>query len=91
MRFQGRIAAITTETMLRWGELVGQLEGVARPAPELREAVRPAFLAKYRWDIATDPEYDTVIQVRPTKVLAWGSHGDGRWRLDDPNRGGPHA
>jgi tRNA(fMet)-specific endonuclease VapC len=26
LRFQGRIAPITTETMLRWGELVGRLE-----------------------------------------------------------------
>ncbi len=67
------------------------IEGSARLAPELRAAVRPAFLAKYDWDIAADAEYDTVIQVRPTKVMAWGSHGDGRWRLDGAGQGGDHA
>jgi hypothetical protein len=39
------------------------VEGVAHPAAEMREALRPLFLAKYDWDIATDAEYDDVIQV----------------------------
>jgi hypothetical protein len=57
------------------------LEGTARPAPELRVALRPLFLAKYDWDIGHDAAYDEVIEVTPRKVLAWGSHGEGRWNL----------
>jgi len=60
------------------------IEGVARPAAEMREALRPLFLAKYAWDIATDAEYDDVIQVTPRKISAWGSHGEGRWLVEAP-------
>ncbi|HAJ36843.1 MAG TPA: hypothetical protein DCL15_14265 [Chloroflexi bacterium] len=60
------------------------VEGVARPAAEMRDALRPLFQAKYDWDIATDAEYDDVIQVRPRKVMAWGSHGEGRWIVEAP-------
>ena len=55
------------------------VDGVARPAPELCAALRPLFLAKFNWDIITDADYDTVIEVTPRKVMAWGSHGEGRW------------
>lgn len=57
------------------------VEGVAHPAAAMRDALRPLFLAKYNWDIATDAEYDDVIQVAPRKVIAWGSHGEGCWRV----------
>ena len=71
------------------------IEGVARPAPERREALRPLFQAKFNWDIATDADYDTVIEVTPRKVMAWGSHGEGRWLLHggdgDDQRGQPHG
>lgn len=60
------------------------VEGVARPAPEMRDALRPLFHAKYDWDIATDAEYDEVIQVTPRKVMAWGAHGEGRWIVEAP-------
>lgn len=56
------------------------LEGVARFAPEMVEALTPLFQAKYSWDIRTDPGYDTIIAVEPVKALAWGSHGEGRWQ-----------
>jgi hypothetical protein len=39
----------------------------------------PSFQAKFNWDIATDLDYDEVVEVTPRKVMAWGSHGDGRW------------
>jgi len=42
------------------------------------------FQAKYNWDIATDPDYDDVLEVTPRKVIAWGSHGEGRWLLEAP-------
>jgi len=60
------------------------VEGVAQPMPELRAALRPLFLAKYAWDIAEDAEYDDVIQVTPHKLIAWGSHGEGRWIVETP-------
>jgi hypothetical protein len=60
------------------------VEGVAHPAAEMSEALRPLFLAKYDWDIATDAEYDDIIQVTPRKVLTWGSHGEGRWIVEAP-------
>jgi hypothetical protein len=60
------------------------IEGVAHPAAEMRDALRPLFLAKYDWDIATDAEYDDIIQVTPRKVLTWGSHGEGRWLVEAP-------
>lgn len=58
------------------------LEGVARFAPEMADDLAPLFQAKYNWDIRTDPGYNTIIAVDPVKALAWGSHGEGRWRLD---------
>lgn len=60
------------------------VEGVARPAPEMRDELRPLFRSKYDWDIATDAEYDDVIQITPRKVMAWGSHGEGRWIVETP-------
>lgn len=60
------------------------IEGVARPAAEMRDTLRPLFLTKYDWDIATDAEYDDIIQVTPRKVITWGSHGEGRWIVEAP-------
>lgn len=60
------------------------IEGTAYPAAARRAELQPHFLAKYDWDIATDPDYDDVIEVIPRKVIAWGSHGEGRWRLEAP-------
>lgn len=57
------------------------VEGMAQPKPAMREQLRPLFQEKYGWDIHTDPTYDDVIEVTPTKVIAWGDHGNGRWRL----------
>ena len=59
-------------------------EGTAQPAPERRAELQPLFQAKYNWDIATDPDYDDVLEVTPRKVIAWGSHGEGRWLLEAP-------
>ena len=58
------------------------LEGVARFAPEMADDLAPLFQAKYNWDIRTDADYNTIIAVDPVKVMVWGSHGEGRWRLD---------
>lgn len=58
------------------------LEGRAAQANEQVEEIRPAFLAKYNWDIATDRDYQFIIRIAPTKLLARGSHGDARLRFD---------
>lgn len=57
------------------------IEGKARLAPQMAGELRPLFQQKYAWDIANDPAYDTIIAVDPLKAMAWGSHGEGRWRF----------
>lgn len=57
------------------------VEGTARPAPEQAEPLRPLFLAKYQWDIATDADYGLILEVTPRKLMAWGNHGEGRWHF----------
>jgi F420H(2)-dependent biliverdin reductase len=57
------------------------IEGVAHFAPAQRATLQPLFQQKYNWDIETDHEYDTVIEVVPRKIMAWGSYGDGRWTI----------
>jgi general stress protein 26 len=59
------------------------IEGVARFAPEEKEAIAPRFQEKYKWDITTDSVYNTIIAVDPVKAMAWGSHGEGRWEFTD--------
>jgi hypothetical protein len=58
------------------------IEGEAAASPHVLQELRPIFQAKYDWDIATDAGYNVIIQVSPTKLLAWGDHGEGRWRYD---------
>jgi F420H(2)-dependent biliverdin reductase len=62
------------------------VEGLARPAPERAAELRPLFNAKYSWDIGQDQDYDLIIEVTPTKIMAWGQDGEGRWHFDRPAR-----
>lgn len=55
------------------------VEGLAALAPEKMAKLSPLYLAKYDWDPSQDSEYSAVIEVTPTKLLAWGAHGEGRW------------
>lgn len=57
------------------------IEGMARLAPEKRTALRPLLLQKYKWDISDPDEanYNTVIEITPTRLIAWGAYGNGRW------------
>lgn len=59
------------------------LEGKAREAPARMEALRSQFRDKYDWDPAESAEYGTVLEITPTKMMAWGEQGDGRWSGDD--------
>lgn len=58
------------------------LEGIASSANEMRSDVQPLFQTKYNWDIISDTSYQLVIRVTPTKLIAWGDHGNGRWQFD---------
>ena len=55
------------------------IEGWATPAGAMEQQLQPLFKAKYDWDISTDADYDTIIEITPTKLMAWGEHGQGRW------------
>ncbi len=55
------------------------IEGWALMAPGKRTLLRPLFLEKYDWDIDTSPEYDRLIEITPTRLLAGGRYGEGRW------------
>lgn len=57
------------------------IEGMARFAPEKRAALRPLLLQKYKWDISDPDEanYNTVVEITPTRLIAWGAYGEGRW------------
>jgi general stress protein 26 len=59
------------------------IEGRAQFADHLADELRPHFKAKYDWDIVADEDYQTIIEIIPEKVLAWGEEGAGhrrRWR-----------
>lgn len=62
------------------------IEGAARPAPARAAQLQPLFQSKYDWDIATDADYDMIIEIVPRKVMAWGNHGEGRWHFDATGR-----
>jgi general stress protein 26 len=56
------------------------LEGNASEAPHALATLQPLFQRKYDWDIATDADYTVILRVEPAKLMAWGNHGEGRWR-----------
>lgn len=51
------------------------IEGQAREVEGMVEVLRSYFQQKYNWDIAADDEYRTVIEIRPTRLIAWGHEG----------------
>ncbi len=55
------------------------IEGWAIATNFMRDILQPLFLAKYNWDIAKDAATHTIIEITPTKLLAWGSDGEGKW------------
>jgi general stress protein 26 len=62
------------------------VEGTARLVEGMTDVLRPHFKHKYDWDIATDEEYGAVIEITPTKLLAWGEEGSDerrRWTGED--------
>lgn len=55
------------------------IEGWGTFAPSRLNQLQPLFKTKYDWDIRTDQEYTTIIEITPLKLMAWGKYGDGRW------------
>lgn len=58
-------------------------EGQARTIEGKTELLQPFFKEKYDWDIVTDEEYKSVIEITPSKLMAWGDEGAGkrkRWQ-----------
>jgi gamma-glutamylcyclotransferase (GGCT)/AIG2-like uncharacterized protein YtfP/general stress protein 26 len=55
------------------------MEGRATVITTLRDSLRPIFLAKYDWDIASDQDYTAIIEITPYRLRAWGDLGEGRW------------
>ena len=55
------------------------VEGQARLTRGHQAVLRPLFQAKYDWDIACEKQYTAVVEITPTRLIAWGEHGEGRW------------
>ncbi len=59
------------------------IEGVASLKPAIPPEVAAQFQVKYSWNPASDASYSTLIEITPSKVIAWGKHGEGRWTATD--------
>ena len=53
-------------------------EGTARLVEGMTQDLQPLFKAKFDWDIDTDLSYTGVIEVTPSKLMAWGEEGAGK-------------
>ena len=47
------------------------IEGEAQLVDGLTAVLQPHFQQKYDWDIASDGAYTAVIEITPTKIIAW--------------------
>ena len=56
------------------------VEGTAVLVDGIGGELRPFFKQKYDWDIVTDKEYQTIIQIKPTKIIAWTRAGNESFR-----------
>lgn len=59
------------------------IEGAATFRSELSAEVTALFAQKYDWLLNTRPDHDVLLEITPTKVIAWGQFGEGRWLADD--------
>jgi gamma-glutamylaminecyclotransferase len=62
------------------------IEGWATIAEHMRSQLRDLFRTKYNWDITTDAQEHVVLEITPTKLLAWGKYGTGKWNGADVMR-----
>lgn len=59
------------------------IEGEAAEAPHMADAIKPIMKAKYDWDITTESEYCTVIEITPTKLMTWNNSPVQRWNTEE--------
>ena len=59
------------------------VEGLARLAPDRLPEISSLFQTKYDWDPSQDAQYGAVLEITPSKLMAWGQYGEGRWSGDD--------
>lgn len=59
------------------------IEGEASIANENKEMLQPLFQTKYDWNILTDTQYQTVVEIVPHKLMAWNSGPVQRWGRDE--------
>ena len=92
--YRGRIYVVTTSNAVKKVNILNNpsvviahpdpvdptiIEGWGTFASGMRAQLQPLLLEKYDWDLYTDEEYDTIIEITPTKLMAWGKYGEGRW------------
>lgn len=92
--YRGRAYVVTLSSAVKTGNILNNpgvvithpdpidsiiIEGWATSAGAMEQQLQPLFKAKYDWDISTDSDYDTIIEITPTKLIAWGKYGQGRW------------
>lgn len=92
--YRGRVYLVTLSTAVKTANILAYpgvvithpdpvnaiiIEGWGTLATGMGPHVQPLFAAKYEWDINSSPEYDTIVEITPTKLLAWGKYGEGRW------------
>ena len=54
-------------------------DGRAELAPGRRLELSPLFEAKYGWNLAEEDVHTQVLVITPTRLVAWGRYGEGRW------------
>jgi hypothetical protein len=77
----GRAYVVTTAKAVKVPNIRNN-PNVVLTHPDPHKAIIIDFKAKYDWDIAEDDDYDTIIEIKPVKLLAWGEEGAGyrqRW------------
>jgi hypothetical protein len=96
---EGRVYVVTQETAVKVRNIAQNpsvvithpdpmepiiIEGTAVLVVGMVEELRPSFQQKYEWDIATDDAYQAIIQITPTKIIAWqqGGKGSFRWQAE---------
>jgi toxin FitB len=72
LRFEGKIAAVTTSVMLRWGELVGQLELAGKPMPAI-DSLIAAIALEGQFALVTrndeDFQHTGITVINPWKQI----------------------
>ncbi len=58
-------------------------DGLAELALERRQELSPLFEAKYGWNLVDEDVHTQVIVIVPTRLIAWGRYGEGRWSQEE--------